>query len=70
MNNKATYHAFVQNKSGAWEKAGSDSNLARLKKDVRSRYGKGWMVTIDKVEHDGIDGWFPPVEIARFTLRK
>lgn len=70
MRNKNTYHAFVQNESGAGEAAGSDSNLNRLKADIRARYGKGWTVIIDKVEHDGENGWFAPVEIARFTLRK
>jgi hypothetical protein len=70
MKNKNTYHASVQNESGAGEAAGSDSNLSRLKKDIRARYGKGWTVIIYKVEHDGLDGWFPPEEIERFKLRK
>lgn len=67
--NPATYHARVQNESGAGEHAGSDSNLTKLKATIRNKYGKGWTVIIDKVEHDGDSGWFPPVEIERFTLR-
>ncbi len=68
--NKNTYHAFVTNDEGCGESAGSDNNLALLKKSVRERYGKGWTVTIDKVEHDGEGGWFEPEEVARFRLRK
>ena len=68
--NKKTYHARVENESGAGEWAGSDTNLSRLKKDIRSRYGKGWTVIVEAVKHDGADGWFAPEEIERFTLRK
>jgi len=64
------YHAYVKNDSGAGEKAGDDSNLNRLKQDVRRRYGKGWTVIIEKVESDELDGYFPPEEVARFRLRK
>lgn len=70
MTNKATYHASVHNAAGAGEGAGSSSNLTQLKKDVRARYGRGWTVVIEKVEHDGDNSWFPPVEVERFTIRK
>jgi len=68
--NKSTYKAYVQNESGAGEFSGSSFNLAQLKAEVRAKYGAGWIVTIDKIEHDGEDGWFAPVEVAHFTLRK
>lgn len=64
-----TYHATVHNDSGAGERAGSDSNLARLKKEIRHRYGKGWIVTITRVQHDGINGWFEPETVERFKIR-
>ena len=65
-----TYHAYVQNKEGASEAAGSDSNINKLKADIRARYGKGWTVVIHQVKHDGDNSWFNPLEISRFTLRK
>jgi hypothetical protein len=68
--NKSTYKAYVQNDSGAGEFAGSSNNLTQLKAEVRAKYGAGWNVTIEKIEHDGNDGQFAPVEVARFTLRK
>ena len=68
--NKVAYRAYVQNESGAGEFAGSDTNLNNLKADVRRRYGAGWTVTIEKVENDSGIMDFPPVEVAKFTLRK
>jgi hypothetical protein len=68
--NKSRYIAYVQNESGAGEKAGEDTNLNNLKAWVRSRYGAGWTVTIDKIENDNGIMDFAPVEVARFTLRK
>lgn len=65
-----TYRAYVMNEQGAGEFAGSASSLNELKKDVRRRYGPGWTVTIEKYQHDGDDGWFPPVQVAKFKLRK
>lgn len=68
--NKSTYKAYVQNQSGAGEFAGSSNNLTALKAEIRSKYGAGWTVIIEKIEHESGDGWFAPVEIERFTLRK
>lgn len=65
-----TYYAFVSNESGASLNAGSSANLGALKRQIRREYGKGWTVVIEKVRYDKIDGWFPPKEVARFTLRK
>ena len=68
--NKNTYKAWVTDESGAEEFSGSSNNLTALKAEVRSKYGAGGTVIVEKIEHDGIDGWFPGVEIERFTLRK
>jgi hypothetical protein len=70
MKNKVVYRAYVMNESGAGEFAGSDTNLNNLKADVRSRYGAGWTVTIEKIENDNGIMDFAPVEVAKFTLRK
>ncbi len=67
---KTVYRAYVQNESGAGDFAGSDTNLNNLKSSVRSKYGKGWNVTIEKVVSDDGSGWFPPEEVCKFTLRK
>jgi hypothetical protein len=69
--NRVLYRAYVNNESGAGEQAGEDTNLNNLKAYVRSRYGAGWTVTIEKFESDGDSIMeFPPVEVAKFTLRK
>jgi len=69
--NKMTrYIATVTNNQGAGEKAGEDKNLNKLKAYVRSRYGRGWTVTIVKTEKDSGIMDFEPVEVAKFTLRK
>ena len=63
--NKVVYLAYVSNESGAGEYAGSNTSLSGLKTDVRSRYGAGWTVKIEKIEND-----IGPFEVARFTIRK
>ena len=68
--NKHVYTAYVINNSGAGEDAGRDTNLNALKASIRRRYGAGWTVVISKIEADEGGGWFPAVEVARFTLRK
>ena len=68
--NKAVYRAYVVNDQGAGEYAGSETSLNGIKKSVRSRYGAGWIVTVEKIESDEGGGWFAPVEVAKFTLRK
>ena len=69
MKNQVAYHAYVTN-GEAGERAGSSGNLNELKAFVRSHYGRGWTVTIEKVESDNGIMCFQPVEVARFTLRK
>jgi hypothetical protein len=68
MKNKTRYIAYVTNDQGACEKAGEDTNLNNLKAYVRSRYGPGWTVTIEKIENDNGIMYFAPKEIVRFTL--
>ena len=68
--NKARYIAYVQNESGAGEKAGEDTNLNNLKAFVRRLYGAGWTVTIEKIENDSGIMDIGPFEVAKFTLRK
>ncbi len=70
MKNKNVYTAYVVNESGAGESAGRDTNLTALKASIRRRYGAGWTVVIEKIEADEGGGWFAPVEVERFTLRK
>jgi hypothetical protein len=70
VKNKKVYVAYVQNESGAGERAGDNTNLAALKADIRRRYGAGWTVTIEMIEHDSGIMDFAPVEVAKFTLRK
>jgi hypothetical protein len=70
MKNKTRYIAYVTNDQGAGEKAGEDTNLNNLKAYVRSRYGAGWTVTIEKIENDNGIMYFASEEIVRFTLRK
>ena len=67
---KVHYTAYVQNDSGAGERAGNNRNLNELKSEIRRRYGRGWIVIIDKIEQDSGIMDFPPVEVARFRLRK
>jgi hypothetical protein len=68
MKNKYVYRAYVQNESGAGERAGSDTNLKNLKKFVRRTYGAGWTVIIEKIENDNGVMDFAPVGVARFTI--
>lgn len=68
--NKKRYIAYVTNEQGTGEKAGEDTNLNKLKAYVRSRYGAGWTVTVEKIENDNGIMDFAPEEVARFTLRK
>lgn len=67
--NKCYYRAYVENDQGCGEFAGSDTNLTKLKAFVRSHYGRGWTVTIEKIEQDSGIMVFDPVEVAKFTLR-
>lgn len=67
---KTRYIACVTNSQGAGEWAGDDTNLNNLKAFVRRCYGAGWIVTISKIENDNGIMDFPPVEVAKFTLRK
>ena len=66
---KVTYRASVTNESGAGEAAGRDTNLNKLRANVRSRYGAGWKVTIVKIENDNGIMDFAPVTVAEFTIR-
>lgn len=66
--NKVSYRAYVQNDQGAGEFAGSGTNLNDLKAEIRSRYGEGWTVTIEKIEQDSGIMDFAPVEVAKFRL--
>ena len=65
MVKKYTAYVYVSNDSGEKEWAGSSNNLAMLKRLVRAKYGKGWMVVIYKQRQ-----WLPPIEVEQFTIRK
>ncbi len=67
--NKVNYRAYVSNDAGCGEFAGSGRNLSQLKAEVRSKYGSGWTVKIDKIENDSGIMDFAPVEICKFKIR-
>lgn len=69
-NNQVVYTAYVINDQGASMNAGRDTNLNNLKASIRATFGAGWTAVINKIENDGGIMDFPPVEVARFTLRK
>jgi hypothetical protein len=67
---KNNYRAYVQNESGAqsFGSVAEGTNLKELKRKVRSMYGKGWIVTIDRIDDAG-GGWLQNIEVARFKIR-
>lgn len=68
--NKSTYYAWVGNEQGASEDVTLRTYSKReMENHIRATYGPGWTAHIFKVEHDGKNSWFPPVEEKTFTLR-
>jgi hypothetical protein len=67
---KNHYRAYIQNESGAqsFGSVAEGTNLNELKRKMRQMYGKGWIITIDRIDDCG-DGWMENVEVARFKIR-
>lgn len=73
MNSKAkyTYFAVAHNDSGAsTDVEGRTSSLRAIEDAARSQFGKGWQIKVYGIQHDGDNGWFPPVEVKTFRISK
>lgn len=66
---KISYVASAHNDSGAYTSAGHDTNINRLKSNIRATFGSGWIIEIKKIVNDSGIMDFASEIVATFKIR-